>query len=123
VVRRKPRPRVPAETVAVGVLAGWSPNKYVRAIQGEIAAAVRKAFDSRESGCPPTCWMRWTCCRNESGGMAQVPSPGSSSSGSSDWYGASPGGGGSSARPVKGNGNGVWGSVKAPPRQRDVMFE
>lgn len=48
----RPRPRVSAELVALGVLAAWSPNLHVRKVRADIASAVLRAYDRRRIRLP-----------------------------------------------------------------------
>jgi len=48
----KPRPRVSAELVAVGVLAAWSPKLHMRQVRADIAKAVLLAYRARRIRLP-----------------------------------------------------------------------
>jgi hypothetical protein len=50
----KPRPRVSADLVALGILASYSPNMHARGVRTDIANAVLRAYAIRNVRLPPS---------------------------------------------------------------------
>jgi hypothetical protein len=50
----KPRPRVSADVVALGILASYSPNMHARGVRTDIANAVLRAYGTRKIRLPPS---------------------------------------------------------------------